>query len=122
MDVTYGIMCQFPLLYQIRSGGGTASLISPRYVLTAAHSLTGVTANDSITVFYGASNHTQGTAIVLSNTAAHIHPNYTSIFNAELGIIVSTHDMGVLDVRKIIIEKKNYSFKILSIPKHQVNS
>jgi hypothetical protein len=82
------------------SGFCTATLISPRFVLTVAHCLraANMTDDDTIQVYYGAANFSQGRLIVRDRSAVHIHPNVTLTYDPSAPFPVQTRDMALLDV------------------------
>jgi hypothetical protein len=52
--------------------------------------------NNTVSLYYGAANWTEGRRIVRDKYAVHIHPNFTSFFNS--GIFVESKGLAVVDV------------------------
>jgi hypothetical protein len=58
--------------------------------------------NNTISVYYGAANRTEGTLIVRNKTAVHINPGYRDIYDTVNGIFYETKGLAVIDVSSFI--------------------
>ena len=105
----------FQFRNETRFVNSTGSLISPRHVLTCAHCVpknSMTSENNKITVVYGSANKNEGGhRIVLNKTAAHIHPNYTSLSIPPN--LPTINDLAILDVGSYLINIFHFYFNLL---------